>query len=167
LRSRVTGHETIEMARTTPATLALAKAGVAFTLHAYDYDPNAARVGMQAAEALGVAPGRLLKTLMAKADRIVCVLVPADREISLKRLAQAAGAKHAEMLKPVEAERVTGYRVGGISPFGQKKRLPVFIDAAALAYPTVIVNGGQRGLQIELSPADLVALLDAREVVLA
>jgi Cys-tRNA(Pro)/Cys-tRNA(Cys) deacylase len=95
------------MAKATPATAALGKAGVAFTLHEYDYDPNAERIGMQAAEALGVAPARLLKTLMAKAgDRIVCVLVPSDREVSLKRLAQAADAKDAAMLKPVEAERV-------------------------------------------------------------
>jgi Cys-tRNA(Pro)/Cys-tRNA(Cys) deacylase len=149
------------MAKSTPATVALAKAGVAFTLHEYDYDPNAERIGLQAAEALGVVPARLLKTLMAKAGAIVCVLAPSDREVSLKRLAQAAGAKDAMMLKPSEAERVTGYHVGGISPFGQKKRVPVFIEAAALAHPTVIVNGGRRGLQIELAPADLVRVLDA------
>ena len=155
------------MAKATPATAALVKAGVAFTLHEYDYDPNAARIGMQAAEALGVAPARLLKTLMAKAgDTIVCVLVPSDREVSLKRLASAAGAKDAAMLRPVEAERVTGYHVGGISPFGQKKRVPVFIEAAALSHPTVIVNGGRRGLQIELVPSDLVRALDAKSAML-
>ena len=110
------------MAKATPATAALEKAGIAFTLHEYDYDPNAARIGMQAAEALGIAPERLLKTLMAKAGAaIVCVLAPSDREVSLKRLAAAAGAKDAAMLPPAEAERITGYHVGGISPFGQKK----------------------------------------------
>jgi Cys-tRNA(Pro)/Cys-tRNA(Cys) deacylase len=154
------------MAKATPATVALAKAGVMFTLHAYDYNPNAERIGIQAAEALGVSPARLLKTLMAKADEIVCVLVPSDREVSMKRLAQAAGAKTAVMLKPNEAERVTGYHVGGISPFGQKRPVRVFIETAALSHRTVIVNGGQRGLQIELAPADLVRVLDARAAVL-
>jgi Cys-tRNA(Pro)/Cys-tRNA(Cys) deacylase len=150
------------MAKGTPATVALTKAGVAFTLHEYDYDPNAARIGMQAAEALGVDPGRLLKTLMAKAGgAMVCVLVPSDAEVSLKKLAAAAGAKDAAMLPPAEAERITGYHVGGISPFGQKKRVRVFVDEEALAHASIIVNGGRRGLQIELAPADLVRVLAA------
>lgn len=145
------------MARSTPATTALEKAGIAFSLHEYDYDPNAARIGMQAAEALGVAPGRLLKTLMARAGpATVCVLVPSDTEVSLKRLAAASGAKDAAMLPPAEAERVTGYRVGGISPLGQKRRTAAFIERMALAHATVLVNGGRRGLQIEIAPADLV-----------
>ena len=153
------------MAKGTPATLALQKAGIAFTLHEYDYDPNAERIGMQAAEALGVSPERLLKTLMAKAgDTTVCVLVPSDREMNLKKLAAAAGAKQAALLPPVEAERITGYHVGGISPFGQKRRAAVFIDETALAHATVIVNGGRRGLQIELAPADLVRVLGATAV---
>src|SRR5436309_13955657 len=117
------------MAEGTPATLALTRAGVAFTLHEYDYDPNAARIGMQAAEALGVDPARLLKTLMAKArNTVVCVLVPSDAEVSLKKLAVAAGAKDAAMLPPSDAERITGYHVGGISPFGQKRRARVFVE---------------------------------------
>jgi Cys-tRNA(Pro)/Cys-tRNA(Cys) deacylase len=150
------------MAKGTPATVALAKAGIAFTLHEYDYDPDAARIGMQAAQALGVDPARLLKTLMAKAgNAIVCVLVPSDAEVSLKKLAAAAGAKDAAMLPPAEAERVTGYHVGGISPFGQKKRARAFIARAALAHQTIIVNGGRRGLQIELAPADLLRALGA------
>ena len=149
------------MAKGTPATVALTKAGVAFTLHEYDYDPNAARIGMQAAQALGVDPARLLKTLMAKAGGILCVLVPSDAEVSLKKLAAAAGAKDAAMLPPTEAERITGYHVGGISPFGQKKRVRVFVDNAALAHVSIIVNGGRRGLQIELAPADLVRVLGA------
>jgi Cys-tRNA(Pro)/Cys-tRNA(Cys) deacylase len=150
------------MAKGTPATSALEKAKVAFTLHEYDYDPDAERIGMQAAEALGVPANRLLKTLMAKAgEQIICVLAPSDREVNLKKLASAAGSKQAAMLPPAQAERITGYHVGGISPFGQRKRVPVFIDAAALAHPTVIVNGGRRGLQIEIAPGDLVALLDA------
>src|SRR5258707_10208896 len=143
------------MAKGTPATIALSRAGVAFTLREYDYDPNAARIGMQAAEALGVDPARLLKTLMAKAgNTVVCVLVPSDAEVSLKKLAAAAGAKDAAMLPPTEAERITGYHVGGISPFGQKKRARVFVDDGALVHASIIVNGGRRGLQIELAPPD-------------
>jgi len=150
------------MAKSTPATLALQKAGVAFILHEYDYDPNAERIGMQAAEALGIEPARLLKTLMAKAgDEIVCVLAPSDREVNLKKLASAANAKSAAMLGAAEAERVTGYHVGGISPFGQKKRVRVFIEQTALVFPKVVCNGGRRGLQVELAPGDLVRLLDA------
>jgi Cys-tRNA(Pro)/Cys-tRNA(Cys) deacylase len=150
------------MAKGTPATRALETAGVAFALHEYDYDPDAARIGMQAAEALGVAPARLLKTLMARAGaELVCVLVPSDRGANLKKLAAAAGAKSAAMCKPDEAERVTGYHVGGISPFGQKKRARVFVERAALGHERVIVNGGRRGLQIELAPADLLRVLGA------
>jgi Cys-tRNA(Pro)/Cys-tRNA(Cys) deacylase len=153
------------MAKGTPATMALQRAGVAFTLHEYDYDPNAERIGMQAAEALGVEAARLLKTLMAKAGGApVCALIASDREVSLKKLAAAAGAKEAVMLAAAEAERMTGYHVGGISPFGQKRRVPVFVDAAALAHGTVIVNGGRRGLQIEIAAADLVRVLDAKSV---
>jgi Cys-tRNA(Pro)/Cys-tRNA(Cys) deacylase len=151
------------MAKGTPATVALSKAGVGFKLHEYHYDPNAGRIGMQAAEALAVDPGRLLKTLMAKAGgAVVCVLVPSDSEVSLKKLAAAAGAKDAAMLPPAEAERITGYHVGGISPFGQKKRVPVFIARRALAHASIIVNGGRRGLQIEIAPADLVRVLEAK-----
>lgn len=150
------------MARATPATLAVQKAGIAFTLHEYDYDPAAERIGLQAAQALGIDPARLLKTLMVQAGReIVCVLVASDREISLKRLAAAAGSKEAQMLAPSDAERVTGYHVGGISPFGQKKRLRVFVAQEAFAQATVLVNGGRRGLQIELAPGELVRLLGA------
>jgi Cys-tRNA(Pro)/Cys-tRNA(Cys) deacylase len=150
------------MAKGTPATLALEKAGIAFKLHEYDYDPNAERIGMQAADALGVSPQRLLKTLMAKAGgAVICVLIASDREVSLKKLAAAAGTKDASMLPPAEAERITGYHVGGISPLGQKKRVRVFIDAAALTHPAIVFNGGRRGLQIEIAPAELVKLLNA------
>src|SRR3982751_1435045 len=125
------------MAKGTPATSVLEKAGIAFKLHEYDYDPNAARIGMQAADALGVSPSRLLKTLMAKAGgAVVCVLIASDREVSLKKLAAAAGAKDAAMLPAAEAERITGYHVGGISPFGQKKRARMFVEQAALAPAT-------------------------------
>ena len=156
------------MAKGTPATVALEKAGAAFRLHEYDYDPNAPRIGMQAAEALGVSPSRLLKTLMAKAGgAVVCVLLASDREVSLKKLATAAGTKDAAMLPAAEAERITGYHVGGISPLGQRKRAKVFIEAVALQYPTIIFNGGRRGLQIEIAPHDFVRLVDATPADLA
>jgi Cys-tRNA(Pro)/Cys-tRNA(Cys) deacylase len=95
---------------------------------------------------------------------VVCVLIASDREVSLKKLAAAAGTKDAAMLPAAEAERITGYHVGGISPLGQKKRVRVFIEASALTHPTVIFNGGRRGLQIEIAPQELVALLDAKAV---
>jgi Cys-tRNA(Pro)/Cys-tRNA(Cys) deacylase len=143
------------MSKTTRATLALSKLGVKFVLHGYDYDPDADRIGLQAAEALGVEPRRLLKTLMAEVDgKPVCVVVPSDREVSMKKLAAAFAGKAANMMRPADAERLTGYHVGGISPFGQKQRVPVAIEQAALGHASVFVNGGQRGLQIELDPND-------------
>ena len=150
------------MSKTTRATQALEKLGVKFTLHTYDYDPDAASIGLQAAEALGVAPGRVLKTLMAEVDgKPVCAVVPSDGEVSMKKLASAFGGKAAKMMRPADAERLTGYHVGGISPFGQKKRVPVAIEAAALGHATVFLNGGQRGLQVELDPDDAMQGLGA------
>jgi Cys-tRNA(Pro)/Cys-tRNA(Cys) deacylase len=150
------------LSRTTPATRALDKAGVAYTLATYDYDPGAERVGLQAAEALGVAPSEVLKTLMVKADgKPACVVLASDREVSMKRLAAVLGAKSAEMMKPADAERLTGYRVGGVSAFGQKRSVPTVIDADAAALPSAFVNAGQRGLQARLAPADLVRALGA------
>jgi Cys-tRNA(Pro)/Cys-tRNA(Cys) deacylase len=150
------------MSRITRATQALQKAGVAFTLHTYAYDSDAERIGLQAAEALGIEPRRMLKTLMAKVDgKPVCVVVPSDREVSMKKLATAFGGKTANMMRPADAERLTGYYVGGISPFAQRKRVPVAIDQAALAETSVYLNGGQRGLQIEIDPNDMVRALDA------
>jgi Cys-tRNA(Pro)/Cys-tRNA(Cys) deacylase len=152
----------VAMAKSTPATLALEKAGIDFKLHEYNYDPDAARIGMQAAEALGIEPARLLKTLMAKTgDKVICVLAPSDREVNLKKLAAAAGTKSASMLGAAEAERITGYHIGGISPFGQKKRARVFIERSALAFDHIVVNGGRRGLQVELKPDDLMSMLSA------
>lgn len=153
------------MSKTTRATQMLAKAGVAFSVHTYDYDPNAERVGLQAAEALGEDPSRVLKTLMAEVDgKPVCCVVPSDREVSMKRLAAAFGGKSAEMMKPADAERLTGYHVGGISPFGQKKLVPTAIEEAALSETQVYINGGQRGLQVRLAPADARDVLKAAAV---
>jgi len=150
------------MSSTTRATQFLTEQGVSFTLHHYDYDPDADRIGMQAAAALGVPPGRVLKTLMASVDgKPVCVVVPSDREVSMKKLAAAFGGKSAAMMKPADAERLTGYRVGGISPFGQKKRVPAVFEAETLAQPHVLMNGGQRGLQVELDPREALRVLNA------
>ncbi|HEX4709234.1 Cys-tRNA(Pro) deacylase [Phenylobacterium sp.] len=150
------------MSRSTPATLALDRAGVAYTLATYDYDPGADRIGLQAAEALGAPPAEVLKTLIVKADgKPACVVLASDREVSMKKLASALGAKTAEMAAPADAERITGYRVGGVSPFGQKKHLPTVIDAASAALSQAYVNGGQRGLQVRLAPSDMVRLLGA------
>jgi Cys-tRNA(Pro)/Cys-tRNA(Cys) deacylase len=141
------------MSRTTRATLALEKLGVKFAVHSYDYDPEADSIGLQAAAALGVEPRRMLKTLMAEVDgKPVAVVLPSDREVSMKKLATALHGKTAKMMRPPDAERLTGYHVGGISPFAQKKRVPVVIEEAALKEATVFVNGGQRGLQIEIEP---------------
>lgn len=150
------------MAQGTPATVVLGKAGIAFTLHEYAYDPGADRVGLQAAAALGANPGQVFKTLMTLLDgKPLCAIVASDREVAMKRLAAAAGGKSAQMMRPEEAERLTGYRVGGISPFGQKRRVPVLIDRPALDWPDIYLNGGRRGLQVRLAPADAVRVLGA------
>jgi len=150
------------MSKSTRATLALNKVGVNFTLHSYDYDPDAERIGLQAAEAIGIEPRRVLKTLMAEVDdEPVCVIVPSDREVSMKKLAAAFHGKSAKMMRPADAERLTGYHVGGISPFAQKKRVPIAIDEAAMTQASVFLNGGQRGLQIQLEPNDARKALDA------
>ncbi len=150
------------MSKVTRATKMLEQAGIAFTVHSYIYDPAASRIGLQAAEALGEEPGRVLKTLMALVDgKPVCVIVPSDCEVSMKKLAAALGGKSAEMMKPADAERITGHKTGGISPFGQTRNTPAVIEQQALAHSLVYVNGGQRGLQVRLKAQDLVPALNA------
>lgn len=150
------------MSKTTAATLALAKAGIAFTHFPYEYDPDAPRIGLQAAEALGKAPEQVFKTLMAEVDgKPVCVVVPSDCELSMKKLAAAFSGKSANMMKPADAERLTGFKVGGISPFGQRKKVPTAIDETAELFDEVLINGGQRGLLVGLSPADATRAAEA------
>jgi Cys-tRNA(Pro)/Cys-tRNA(Cys) deacylase len=150
------------MSRKTPATTALERAGARFELLRYDYDPEAPSIGLQAAEALGLPPSAVFKTLMALVGDEPCVaVIPSDRELGLKALAAAAGRKSAAMMRPPEAERISGYHVGGISPLGQRRRLRTFVDESAMVLPLVVVNGGQRGLQIRLAPADLVVATGA------
>jgi Cys-tRNA(Pro)/Cys-tRNA(Cys) deacylase len=149
------------MSKTTPATAALTKAGIDFTLATYDYDPNAERVGLQAAEAMGLSPSEVFKTLMAELDgKPICAIVPSDEEVNMKKLAAALGGKSAHMMKPADAERLTGYKVGGISPLGQRKAVPTALDEMATLYDEIYLNGGQRGLQIRIKPDDLVKALN-------
>jgi Cys-tRNA(Pro)/Cys-tRNA(Cys) deacylase len=146
----------------TPATVAATEAGIAFTLHTYQHDPAAASYGEEAAQALGADPERVLKTLVAEVDGALTVaVVPVSASLALKALAAAAGGKRAVLADPAAAERATGYVLGGISPLGQRKRLPTVLDASAAGHATVWVSAGRRGLEIELAPADLIRLTGA------
>jgi Cys-tRNA(Pro) deacylase len=146
----------------TPATVSATRAGIDFTLHPYEVDPDADSYGEAAADALGVPHDRLFKTLVAEVDGDLTVaVVPVSSSLDLKALAAAAGGKRAAMADPAHAERVTGYVRGGISPLGQRKRLPTVVDSSASGFPTIYVSAGRRGLQIELAPADLVRLTGA------
>lgn len=142
---------------TSPATVALAAAGIPFTPHEYAHDPANTNFGLEAAEVLGLDPGQVFKTLMTDVDgRLVVAIVPVSGKVDLKSLAAAVGGKKAEMADPKLAERRTGYVVGGISPVGQKLQHETVLDETAELYDTVYVSGGRRGFDIELAPADLV-----------
>ena len=153
----------------TRATASAIEAGVAHRVHVYELPARRGRerdarpsYGPDAALALGVDPGRLFKTLVASVDgRLVLAVVPVDRELDLKALAGAIGGRRAEMVDPAAAERATGYVVGGISPIGTRRKLPVVVDATSARHPTIYVSAGRRGLQLELAPADLVSLTGA------
>jgi Cys-tRNA(Pro)/Cys-tRNA(Cys) deacylase len=146
----------------TPATVALTKAKVTYTVHAYDHDPAAGSYGLEAAQLLGVEPGRVFKTLVADVDGgLTVAVVPVSGQLDLKALAAAVGGKRADMADPRAAERTTGYVVGGISPLGQRKALRTVVDATALDHSTVFVSAGRRGLDVELAPTDLVRLTAA------
>jgi Cys-tRNA(Pro)/Cys-tRNA(Cys) deacylase len=143
--------------RDTPATTAAKRAGVVFTVHEYEHDPKAGSYGMEAAEALGLDPARVFKTLVADLDGTLTVcIVPVAHELDLRSL-----GKRARMADTAKAERTTGYVAGGISPLGQRRRLPTVVDASALEWDTIVVSAGKRGLQVELRPRDLVELTGA------
>jgi len=147
----------------TPALVALQREGVAHTVHAYDHDPGAESYGMEAAEALGLDPATVFKTLLAEVDGSpVVAIVPVTGQLDLKALAAARGGKRARMLDPSVAERLTGYVVGGISPLGQRTSSPTVLDASALGQPVVYVSGGRRGLDIGIAPEDLVRVTAAQ-----
>lgn len=146
----------------TPATVALTAAGIRFTLHEYPHDPRATSFGLEAAEALGLDPRQVFKTLMAVVDgRLAVAVVPVAGQLDLKALARALGASRAEMAERAAAERATGYVAGGISPVGQKRSHPTVLDSTALDHPTVYVSAGRRGLDLGIAPADLVAATGA------
>ena len=152
----------------TPATVALAKAGMTFTTHSYEHDPAAKSYGLEAAEALGLQPEQVFKTLLVEVDGKLSVgVVPVDKQLDLKAVAAALNGKKAAMADPAAAERITGYVVGGISPIGQKRPLPTVVDASAIDHETVYVSGGRRGLDLGLSPADLIKLTSARTASIA
>ncbi|MGR2738344.1 Cys-tRNA(Pro) deacylase [Billgrantia sp. Q4P2] len=153
----------------TPAVKALERDGAAFELLSYEHDPRAPAYGEEAASALGLDPNTVFKTLIARLDdgRLAVGIVPVTGQLDLKALAKAAGARRASMAEAAEAERATGYVLGGISPLGQKRRLPTFLDDSAKALGRLHVSGGRRGLEIALAPADLIRLCQARLAPLA
>jgi Cys-tRNA(Pro)/Cys-tRNA(Cys) deacylase len=153
-------------AKKTSGTLAIVaaeRAGIAFKVLEYEHDPSAESYGLEAAIALDVAPEAVFKTLIASVDgtKLVVAIVPVMERLNLKQLAAAAGGKRAEMAKPADVERATGYVLGGISPLGQRRRLPTVLDETALAHPTIYVSAGRRGLELALAPHDLAHLTDA------
>ncbi|MFH8292111.1 Cys-tRNA(Pro) deacylase [Streptomyces sp. NPDC018059] len=146
----------------TPATVALTAAGTAFTVHAYEHDPAHPSYGEEAAQAMGVSPDRVFKTLVAEVDgELTVAVVPVAGSLDLKALAAAVGGKRAAMADPAAAERTTGYVRGGISPLGQRKRLRTVLDDSASAHATICVSAGRRGLEVELAPGDLAELTGA------
>jgi Cys-tRNA(Pro)/Cys-tRNA(Cys) deacylase len=152
----------------TPATLAASRAGIDFTLHPYEADPDTDSYGEAAADALGVPHDQLFKTLVTEVDGALTVaVVPVAATLDLKALAAAVGGKKAQLAAPHTAERTTGYVLGGISPLGQRRALPTIIDESISELATVYVSAGRRGLQIELSPADLILLSGARTAEIA
>ena len=161
--------------RGTPALAALAASGTAHVIH--EYEPPLAggrdgearpHYGLDAAAALGVEPDRIFKTLVASVDgRLVVGVVPVSRDLDLKELAAVAGGRRADLAPPEAAQRATGSVIGGISPLGHRRPMPVFVDASVSAFATVLVSGGRRGLQVELEPADLVRLAGATTVRIA
>lgn len=146
----------------TPATAALTAAGVDFTTCEYEHDPRATSYGIEAAQALGLDPRQVFKTLLVDVDaRTVVAVVPVSGSLDLKALAAAAGGRRAELADPDRAQRLTGYVVGGISPVGQRRSLPTYLDDSAEQWERVYVSGGRRGLDIALTPADLVRATSA------
>jgi Cys-tRNA(Pro)/Cys-tRNA(Cys) deacylase len=146
----------------TPATALLARLGIGHLVHRYHHDPRHPSFGREASDALGVSPERVFKTLVAEVDgTLVVAVVPVASQLDLKALAAAVGGKRAVMAGVAVAERATGYVAGGISPLGQRRRLPVVVDSSSLDFPTVYCSGGRRGLELELAPADLVRAANA------
>ena len=155
------------MAQKTRATVVLTQAKVPFTTLHYTYEAGTDKIGMHAAAAIGEPASRVLKTLMVEVDgKPACAVIPSDGELSMKRVAAAFGGKSAKMLPPADAERITGYHVGGISPFGMRKKVPTAMEDAAFSEPYVVINAGQRGVMVQLAPEDARRVLDAARAAL-
>ena len=157
------------MSKTTPATLALTRAGIAFALHPYDYDPDAPRTGLQAAEALGWAPEQVFKTLVARGDKqgVCLAVVPADCELDLKALARATGDKKVDTVALKEVEPLTGYIRGGVTALACKKAYPVYLEETAELFDVISVSAGVRGVQILLAPGDYIRIVAATVAAIA
>ena len=154
--------------RGTTATIALDRAKIPYKLHEYEHDPRRESYGLEASQALGGPPEQVFKTLVAAVDGALAVgVVPVHRQLDLKALAAAAGGKRAVMAEVAAAERATGYVAGGISPVGQKRRLPVVVDESALSLGTMFCSAGRRGLEIEIAPADLIKATGATVAAIA
>jgi len=151
------------VSHTTQGTLRLDKLNMAYALHPYTYDPAAPRVGLHAAESLGIDPAQTFKTLMLELDgKPVCAVIPSDAEASLKKVAACFGGKSAAMMKVPDAERLTGYKVGGIGPFGQKRQIPTAFDETVELFDRIYINAGQRGLLLSIAPADAVRAAEGK-----
>lgn len=152
----------------TPAILTVRKAGLPFQTHEYRHDPAVSSYGLEAAKALQIEPTRVFKTLVLALEgdekKMAVGIIPVTQQLDVKALAKAVGAKKAEMADPKQAERITGYLVGGISPLGQKRRLPTVLDESALEFETIFVSAGRRGLELELCPSHLMELCQADAV---
>lgn len=150
------------MSTATPATRFLTQSKTAFETVEYDYSPGAERIGLQAAEAIDMPPSKVLKTLMVEvAGKPACVVIPSDKTLSMKKVAAAFGGKSAAMMPPAKAERLTGFHTGGISPFGQKKRVPTAFEAVSIGDFEVAINGGKRGLMLRLNGLTAVSVIGA------
>jgi len=148
---------------TTQATVTLTRAGIRFTSHVYEHDPRSASYGAEAAEALGLSTAEVFKTLVVAVDGApVVAVVPVSGSLDLKALAAAAGGRRADLEDATTVQRLTGYVLGGVSPIGQKRRLPTYVDASARDLPSMYVSGGRRGFDIGIAPDDLVAVTGAR-----
>lgn len=154
-------HSSRDLHGGTPATVALERAGLAFTLRTYRHDPRTKAYGDEAATALRIDRARIFKTLIVGGEKLAVAVVPVSEQLDLKAMAAALGVKRVELADPAVAQRSSGYVLGGISPLGQRNRLPTVVDASVVGFATIFLSAGKRGLQLELSPPDLITATGA------